>query len=414
MGSVKSEKAHRWLVVAVCWLALSIAYSGRGAFGLVMPAWEAEFGWTRSFTSSAGAGALVVMAFVIPLSGWLLDRYGPRALFSAGLVVFAAGMASIGLISEPWHFLAAYSVLGGLGFGIVAYHNASTTVAGYFHKDLGLAAGIATSGSTAGQLALVPLFALAMTTFGWRTSYLGLAVAAVALVPLCLFVLGRSAATGERDAGRPPPRPAVPLQDAAARIFGSRDFVALIVSFTICGFTTAGVIVTHFLPYAAACGFPTLPSATAYGVLAGVNLGAMIAAGWLSDRVHRPVLLFVLYGVRALSFVLLMYVAADISLLFAFAVLFGLVDLATVPVTVSLVVSHLGRRVMGLAMGLIAGGHALGAAAGAYAGGVLFDLSGRYGLVWIVSLALSLAAALISLTIRETRGGNPQPAAEAA
>ena len=219
-------------------------------------------------------------------------------------------MASIGLIAEPWHFLAAYSVLGGLGFGIVAYHNASTTVAGYFDKDLGLAAGVATSGSTAGQLVLVPLFAVAMTTYGWRTSYLVLAVAALVLVPLCLFVLGRPAATGGADAAKPAPEPAVPLREAAARLLASRDFLALLVSFTICGFTTAGVIITHFLPYAAACGFPPLPSATAYGVLAGVNLGAMIAAGWLSDRVHRPAFLAIIYGVRALAFVLLMYVAA--------------------------------------------------------------------------------------------------------
>ena len=125
-------------------------------------------------------------------------------------------------------------------------------------------------------------------------------------------------------------------------------------------------------------------------------------------------MLAVIYGVRALAFVLLMYVAADIALLFAFAVLFGLVDLATAPVTVSLVVSHLGRRIMGLTMGLIAGGHALGAAAGAYAGGVLFDLAGHYDWVWILALGLSLTAALISLAIRETRGGAGQPAAEAA
>ena len=416
MGSAKSENVQRWLVVAVCWLGLSIAYSGRGAFGLVMPAWEAEFGWTRSFTSGVGAGALVVMAFMIPLSGWLLDRYGPRAVLSAGLVVVAAAMASIGLVAEPWQLMVAYSALGGLGFGVVAYHNAGTTVARYFREDLGLAAGVATSGSTAGQLVLVPLFAAAMTALGWRAGYLALGVAALALVPLCLFVLGRpaEAGAGGAESKSPATEPAVPLREATAQLLRSRDFLALIVSFTICGFTTAGVIVTHFLPYAAACGFPPLPSATAYGVLAGVNLGAMIAAGWLSDRVHRPALLAVIYGVRALAFVLLMYVAADISLLFAFAVLFGLVDLATVPVTVSLVVSHLGRRIMGLAMGLIAGGHALGAAAGAYAGGVLFDLFSRYDWVWIVSLGLSVAAALISLIIRETRGDAAEPAAEAA
>lgn len=410
MTAPRVARDHPWLVVAVCWLALSIAYSGRGAFGLVMPVWEAEFGWTRSFTSAIGAGALTVMAVVIPLSGWLVDRFGPRALFVAGLLVFAAGMGLIPFISERWHLAFAYSILGGLGFAIVAYHNASTTVARYFRANLGLAAGVATSGSTAGQLALVPLFAALMTAFGWQFGYWVLAAAALVLVPLCLYVLAPPGAP-ERAGGPSPKEPALPFREAAATLARSRDFYALIISFTICGFTTAGVIITHFLPYAASCGFPPLPSATAYGVLAGVNLVSMIFAGWLSDRVHRPILLAVIYGVRALTFVLLLFAAADISILFLFAVFFGMVDLSTVPATVSLVHSHLGKRVMGLAMGLIAGGHALGAAAGAYAGGVLYDLFSRYDWVWYVSFGLSVAAALISLTIRETRGGVREPAA---
>src|SRR3546814_5863423 len=79
----------------------------------------------------------------------------------------------------------------------------------------------------------------------------------------------------------------------------SPAFHAIFWSYTICGFTTSGVIETHLMPYAALCGFPPVPSATAYGLLSGVNLIGMIVAGWLSDRVHRPRLLAAIYLIRS-------------------------------------------------------------------------------------------------------------------
>ncbi|MCX8999112.1 hypothetical protein NOF55_18565 [Rhizobiaceae bacterium BDR2-2] len=162
----------------------------------------------------------------------------------------------------------------------------------------------------------------------------------------------------------------------------------------VCGFTTTGVIETHFLPYASFCGFPPLPSATAYGVLSAVNLGGMILAGHLGDRVHRPTLLGSIYLIRAASFILPLYVAPDIRLLYLFVVLFGLLDYSTV----GLAASHLGIERIGLAMGLISGGHALG---GAFLGGLLYDMTGAYGWLWIGSLALSVLAGLLVFTLRD-------------
>jgi predicted MFS family arabinose efflux permease len=89
-----------------------------------------------------------------------------------------------------------------------------------------------------------------------------------------------------------------------------------------------------------------------------------------------------------------------------FAIAFGLVDYATVPVTASLVASHLGLRVMGLAMGLIAAGHALGGAAGAYAGGWLVERLGSYDLLWWSSLALALLAGMMVLLLSEKANGS--------
>ncbi len=178
-------------------------------------------------------------------------------------------------------------------------------------------------------------------------------------------------------------------------------FHLLFWSFLICGFTTTGVIETHLLPFASFCGFPPIPSATAYGLLSLVNLVGMIAAGWLTDRVNRPMLLATIYGLRALTFVLLGSLpGTSIEMLFLFAVLFGAVDYSTVPVTASLVASHVGIKMMGLAMGLISAGHAIGGAMGAFAGGYIFTATANYDLVWNGSIWLAVGAGLLVLFLK--------------
>lgn len=86
-----------------------------------------------------------------------------------------------------------------------------------------------------------------------------------------------------------------------------------------------------------------------------------------------------------------------------FAIVFGIFDYSTVPVTASLVASHLGLRSMGLSMGLISGGHALGGALGAFLGGYLFDMFLRYSEIWWTTFGLALFAGLMCFFIRENR-----------
>jgi predicted MFS family arabinose efflux permease len=187
------------------------------------------------------------------------------------------------------------------------------------------------------------------------------------------------------------------LQDLAR----SPTFNLLFWSFLLCGFTSSGVIETHFLPYAEICGIGGVTAAGAYGLLSGINLVGVLVAGWLSDRMNRPLLLAGIYAVRSLSFILLMQVGNDVTLLYAFSIVFGLFDYATAPVVASLVASHLGVRVMGLSMGLLSAGHSLGAALGAFAGGVAFDVLGSYRWLWIISVSMALLAALIAAFIRK-------------
>jgi MFS family permease len=390
-----------WTIVVLCFFGLALAASARGTIGLVMPTWEAELGWTRGFVSFVGAMMLISVAAMAPLVGNFQDRLGPRPLLVAGMLMIALGVALTAVVSSAAAFFVAFGIVTALGFGIFGNHTIAPTIAWFFEKNRGLATGIATAGLTAGQLVIVPLLALLLQSQGWRLGYMLLALAALAVAPVLYFLIpGRDAILAH---ARVPQEPQAPLGERLRFLFTSPVFHALFWSFVICGFTTSGTVEVHLIPYAISCGFPPLTSATAYGVLAGVNMMGMTLAGYLTDRMHRPLLLGIIYIGRGLCFLLLMRIAGDINMLFIFAVAFGVFDYSTVPPTASLVASHLGKRIMGLAMGLLSAGHALGGAAGAFMAGVLYDLYAQYDAVWIASIATAVAAGFMVFTIRENR-----------
>ncbi len=390
-----------WLIVALSFLALSFAYSARAAFGLVMPLLEQELGWSRSFTSGTAAFALITMAILAPLGGRLVDRQGARAVILIGLAMLAAGCFLIAITSNPVAFFLAFGGIAAVGFGLVATHVVSAAVEQDFDTNRGLATGIATSGSTGGQFLVVPLLALLLTSQSWRTAFVALGIATVLM--MILVVRWFPSGTGSNCSSSPTSSHPTGLITDTLSIIRLPAFQILFWSYFICGYTTSGVIETHFLPYASFCGFGPVPSATAYGLLSAVNLVGMIAAGWLTDRVNRPLLLGGIYLIRGLTFIILVHVGASLETLILFAILFGLVDYSTVPVTASLVASHIGVRVMGLAFGLISAGHQIGAALGAYFGGVLFDLYARYDWVWWSSLWLAVIAGLLVFALKENR-----------
>jgi MFS family permease len=404
-----------WLVVGFGFLVLALSYSGRATLGLVMPAVEQDMGWTRTFLSGSAAASLIVMAMLAPLAGWMVDRHGPRMALIVGTLIIALGSFAVAVSDSPIGFLLAFGGLAAMGHGVAAYHVVSAAVAQLFTRNLGLATGIATSGSTAGQFLIVPLIAGVLVIYGWRWSFVVVGVACLLLVPVLWRLLPRgrprSVVAVDRVVGRTGARAGL-LADLR-HVLRQPAFHILFWSFFICGYTTTGVIETHLLPFAAFCGFGPIPSANAYGILSAVNMAGMILVGWLADRMHRPLLLGMIYLLRGLTFILLINLAAsaDYGTLILFAVAFGVVDYSTVPVTASLVESHIGIEVMGLAMGLIAAGHSVGAALGAFLGGYLFELQAHYDWVWISSIILSLLAGLLVFTLPER--ARPMATAEA-
>ena len=401
---------YGWIVVAVLFVVLSLVMVSRTTIGLLIPTWEAELGWDRTFISTGGAVMLVVMAVGSPLAGLALDRIGARGINVAGLLVVALAMMLTAGMSAGWHYILIFGVVGGVGFSAVSAPLIGAVVSLYFEDRRGLATGIASSGATAGQLVLMPLLAVAVAAVGWRASFVALAALLAATAVLTWTLIKREGGDGPGP-GRTESGSTVWAQlDYLAR---SRSFWLMGLGYIVCGFTTIGAIRIHFLPYAAACGFPPVQSATAFGVLATFSAIGMIGYGALSDRFHRPLLLASIYFLRAFCFVMLMYVTGDAPLLFLFAILFGIFDFSTFPVVANIVATHIGLRIMGLTMGLLFAFHSIGGALGSFVGGWLFDTFARYDWMWLLSFGLALLAAFLSLFIPETRGRGMATAAAA-
>jgi MFS family permease len=401
----KTLRISPWIVVWLCFATLSIVMSARQSVSIMTDEWVNTLGWSKTFIGSGQSVAFVVMAIFSPIAGNLADRFGARALLTAGLLIVAFGFIGFATFPTAGIYIMAYGFVGGVGFATANMHLVSTALAKLFTENRGLATGIANSGATAGQFITVPLLTIGLTYFSWRWSMLAVAALCLAMAVVIWVMLKP---TEDERLERTEIIAAEPLGARLKFLLTNSTFHILFWSFFICGITTTGAIETHFLPYAAFCGFPPIPASGIYGLTAAINFAAMFLSGYLTDRMHRPLLLGTIYLVRSLSFIVLMNVGTSYEMMVLFAVIYGIFDYSTVPPTASLVASHLGLKIMGLAMGLISGGHALGGAVGAFFGGYLFDLFARYTEMWWFAFGMAILAAGMVYLLREKRDEGPE------
>jgi len=397
-----ANRKRGWIVVAICFAATAFTFGARSSVSMMLPIWQEELGWSRSQATTGASIVLAIMTLLSPIAGNLMDRYGARLVIATGLAALAFGVGATSFVSDPTFYYLLFGVIGGVGWAFVSIPTVTAAVSGYFERMRGLAIGIAVSGSSGGQLPILSGLGILIATIGWRASYqvLALVVAALALLVLLWF----KPPLGERRSSQPSEvDDADNLGNRLKFLLVNRTFLLLLGAFTLCGFTTAGVIDVYFIPYAMACGFTLIEGSAAYGAHGLGNLVGVVLFSWMADHVHRPRLLAGMFFLRALTFVLLLFIAADISVMFTFAVIFGILNFATFPVIANIVATHISVRIIGLTLGLLFGGHSLGAAVGVSIGGWMFDLTAKYGWIWWLSVVLAALAGIFAILVKEIR-----------
>jgi MFS family permease len=350
-----------------------------------------------------------------PFVGRIVDRLGPRRVITLSIVLLAVSTAAIAATPGIWYLTGVYGVHFALGISGAGIIPNTTLVARWFVQRRGRAMGIVNAGGSVGQLLLIPVSMAIFLQTDWRTTYLilgglllvlGAPIAALALrndpSDLGLLPDGEPTPAGQDPAASPPAPRQAPLE--AARWQGaltSAPMWLLIGGFFVCGYTVAPVS-THFVAFATDRGITPSTAATALGLLGGFNIIGSLLAGTISDRVGRKNPLALIYLLRAIAFGILL-TAHGPWMLYVFAAIAGIAWFSTVPLTVALTAEIYGVRHMGTLVGLAFTSHQVGGAVSIYLAGRLFDLSGSYTLVYVLGIALLLAAGLASYAIQERR-----------
>ena len=398
---------YGWVVVAFAGTAVFLSAGVRAAPGVFLLPIEEDLGLSRTTVSLAVSLGLILYGLAAPFSGKLIDRYGPRLVATTGMLITAAAMFLSAMSRNALQLILFFGILSGIGTGLIGSVLGATLANRWFVKRRGLVIGIFGAAVSAGQLVFLPVLAGLSVSQGWRTTSVWIAAAvAVVAIPVVLFVRNDPAAMGIGPYGSSQPVPIPPPEpQVMRRAIRSADFWLLVGTFGICGLTSNGIIGTHFIAHAVEHGFTQTIAAGTLAVMGAFNFVGTIASGWLTDRFDPRRLLLIYYGFRGVSLLMLPALHDQLGLV-AFAVLFGLDYIATVPPTVALAADTFGRQNVGTVYGWVFASHQLGAASAAWAGGFIREQAGTYAPAFLGAGFAAVLAATAALAIR--RRAQPQ------
>jgi predicted MFS family arabinose efflux permease len=261
-----------------------------------------------------------------------------------------------------------------------------------FPGRAGLANGIVTSGLCVGQLVMIAVLAGVLVTIGWRSVFVWLGVAYLAVLPLAFAAIPGQTDT-KTHAGLP--RLSGLSVAEAAR---TRQFWLLVLVYGICGFDDY-FVATHVVAFAQDKGINPFFAGNLLALMGLTGLIGVIVAGHWSDRADPVWPGATSFLARVAVFALILIDQSPVSVA-VFALVFGLTFLVTAPLAVVFVRDSFGTRNLGALTGLITMVHHICGGIGAYIGAGIFDATGRYDVAFVIMLAVSAIALVLMIALR--------------
>ena len=385
-GQVDTEDEPRygWVVVWATFASLAVIFGVAYSFAAFFESFAGEFAAQRAEVSLV-FGLSGLLYFVLgAFGGMLADRFGPRAVSSAGMVCIALGLLASSLAGSMTQVTLAYGIGVGVGIALV-YSPSIGSVPPWFTRRRGLAAGIASAGIGAGTLVVPLLAAWAIAALQWRGALRALAFG-VLLLGLAAALLMRRAPAATGAAGRPA---------AGSTLREAARTPAFLWLYAMCVLGAPSM----FIPFAhvsAAARDMGIADAQAVGLVGLIGIGSLagrFTIGGLADRLGRPLTLIVMQASLGASFALWAG-AGGYTALAVFAVWMGLSYGGIVSLMPALAMDIFGARAVSSIIGLLYTGAAFGNLAGPWLAGWAFDRSGSYAAVIWGCMALSAAATL--------------------
>ncbi len=395
------ERGILFLLAAATILGVSMGV--RQTFGLFVAPISDSLGIGRGDFSLVIAVQNVIWGALAPLFGIIADRYGTGRVVALGGLSYSVGTILMAMSDSLVGLHFGGGLLVGIGVAAAGFPLILAAVARAAPVEKqALWLGLASAGGSAGMFLLLPGSQALIDSVGWVDTLWVLAFIAFAMVPLALAVRGKPSNQGASQQS---------LSAALAEAGGHNGYRLLNLGFFVCGFHVA-FIGTHLKDYIVSCNLSADVGATALGIIGFFNILGGIGAGWLGGLFRRKYVLSGIYLARAIVIAVFLLGPKTEWAVWLFSATFGLLWLSTVPLTTGLVGQIFGIRYMATLAAIVMFSHQIGAFFGAWLGGVSYDLNQSYDMVWYISIALGLLAAVLHFPIADKplRG----PAREAA
>jgi MFS family permease len=359
----------------------------------VLPLSE-EFGWTRARVSSVYSAFLVVTGLSAPLTGLLIDRWGPRVVYPLGMLLLSVACLVASKLSALWQFQLCIGLIAGLAVSMLGMVPASMLISRWFRDRMSTAMGVAYAGFGTGTIVVVPLAQRSIELQGWRDTYTSMGVATLVVLPLLLLLPWR------RIVGERPPRartdaPPVAARASLAKALRTREYWQIVQLFSFTSVTTFAVI-TQVVPFLVQSGLSPLAAASAFGSAGLLSIFGILTSGWAADRFGYRGAATASFAATFLGIASLLAISWTPApwLVVAFVAFFGSAMGARGPIVSSLAAKHFGGAGFATIYGTMFACMSISGALSALVAGWLYDVTGGYraGLVFAMITVLIAAA----------------------
>lgn len=387
-------------------MILTVALGVRHNFGLYLQPMTADLGIGRETFAFAIAIQNLLYGISQPITGLIADKFGTARVLVGGALLYALGLYLMSVSSTGLELTLSAGLLIGASLGCSGFSIVFGVIGRAFPPEKrSVALGIAGAAGSFGQFAMLPYGQWLINQVGWHQALVILALTVLVIIPLSSALVenkGAQAASLFKQSA----------SEALREAFTHRGFLLLCTAYTVCGFQLLFIAV-HFPAYLVDQKMTPETGMAGLALIGFFNMIGSYAWGWLGGRHTKKYLLSLLYFTRSVVITLFILMPVTPLTVYLFSAAIGFLWLGTVPLTGGLIAHVFGVKYLSTLTGIAFFFHQVGSFAGVWIGGYVFDATGSYTVMWVLTIGMGIVAALLNLPIDDRqldRGSSVKPA----